>query len=60
MRLAGTVELGLPFGLPVIGYAPASDRAVLEFGYLHIGRILAPVTAAIVTDLLSGRRASIG
>jgi len=41
VRLAGSVALGLPYGLPVIGYAPASDRAVLEFGYSHIGRILA-------------------
>ena len=49
----------LPDGLPVIGYAPASDRAILAFGHAHIGMTLAPVTAAIVADLLAGRRSSL-
>jgi D-amino-acid dehydrogenase len=49
----------LPDGLPVIGFAPASSRAVFAFGHAHIGMTLAPVTAAIVLDLLSGRPASV-
>jgi D-amino-acid dehydrogenase len=49
----------LPDGLPVIGFAPTSSRAVFAFGHAHIGMTLAPVTAAIVLDLLSGRPASV-
>ncbi len=49
----------LPDGLPVIGFAPASNRAILAFGHAHIGMTLAPVTAAIVADLLAGRRTSV-
>lgn len=45
----------LPDGLPVIGFAPASQRAVLAFGHAHIGLTLAPMTAAIVADLVAGR-----
>jgi D-amino-acid dehydrogenase len=45
----------LPDGLPVIGFASASTRAILAFGHAHIGMTLAPVTAAIVADLLAGR-----
>jgi glycine/D-amino acid oxidase-like deaminating enzyme len=45
----------LPDGLPVIGFASASARAILAFGHAHIGMTLAPVTAAIVADLLAGR-----
>lgn len=49
----------LPDSLPVIGHAPASERAILAFGHAHIGMTLAPVTAALVRDLLSQRRASV-
>ena len=45
----------LPDGLPVIGFAPASQRAVLAFGHAHIGLTLAPMTAAVVADLVAGR-----
>ncbi len=45
----------LPDGLPVIGFAPKCRRAVLAFGHAHIGLTLAPVTAAIVADLVAGR-----
>ena len=48
----------LPDGLPVIGFAPDSKRAVLAFGHAHIGMTLAPVTANIVADLLAGRQSS--
>lgn len=49
----------LPDGLPVIGFAPATERAILAFGHAHIGMTLAPVTAAIVGDLLAGRRTGV-
>ncbi|MBL8832535.1 MAG: FAD-binding oxidoreductase [Rhodospirillales bacterium] len=45
----------LPDGLPVIGLAPASPRAVLAFGHAHLGITLAAPTAGIVADLVAGR-----
>ncbi len=45
----------LPDGLPVIGTAPTSPRAILAFGHAHLGLTLAAKTAAIVRDLAAGR-----
>lgn len=45
----------LPDGLPVIGAAPASPRAILAFGHAHLGLTLAAKTAAIVAALAAGR-----
>ncbi|MBI3503249.1 MAG: FAD-dependent oxidoreductase [Proteobacteria bacterium] len=45
----------LPDGLPVIGRAPASLRAILAFGHAHLGITLAAATAGIVADLVAGR-----
>ena len=45
----------LPDGLPAIGPAPASPRAILAFGHAHLGLTLAAKTAALVCDLIAGR-----
>ncbi len=49
----------LPDSLPVIGPAPRAPDAVFAFGHGHLGLTLAPRTAAIVADLVAGRRAGI-
>ena len=49
----------LPDGLPVIGAAPASPRAILAFGHAHLGLTLAATTAGIVADLVAGRSPAI-
>ncbi len=49
----------LPDGLPVIGVSPASPRAVLAFGHAHLGVTLAAKTAAIVADLIAGKKPAI-
>lgn len=60
LRTGGATEWmgprpSLPDGLPVIGPAPASPRAILAFGHAHLGVTLAAKTAAIVADLVAGR-----
>jgi D-amino-acid dehydrogenase len=49
----------LPDGLPVIGAAPASPRAIFAFGHAHLGLTLAATTAGIVADLVAGRSPAI-
>ncbi len=49
----------LPDGLPVIGLAPASRRAILAFAHSHLGITLAATTAGLVADLVAGRPARI-
>ena len=45
----------LPDSLPVIGPSKASARVFHAFGHGHIGLTLAPVTARIITDMITGR-----
>ncbi|MCZ8311245.1 MAG: FAD-dependent oxidoreductase [Magnetospirillum sp.] len=45
----------LPDGLPVLGPAPATSRAVFAFGHAHLGVTLAAKTASIVADLVAGK-----
>jgi D-hydroxyproline dehydrogenase len=49
----------LPDSLPVIGPAPRAPDAIFAFGHGHLGLTLAPRTAAMVADLVAGRRAGI-
>lgn len=45
----------LPDSLPVIGASQKGPEILLAFGHGHLGLTLAPVTAAIVADLIAGR-----
>jgi D-hydroxyproline dehydrogenase len=45
----------LPDSLPVIGPSSAGPQVLYAFGHGHIGVTLAPVTAAIIADLVAGR-----
>ena len=45
----------LPDSLPVIGPSSAGTEVLYAFGHGHIGLTLAPVTAAIIADLVAGR-----
>jgi len=45
----------LPDGLPVLGPAPATARAIFAFGHAHLGVTLAAKTAGIVADLIAGK-----
>lgn len=50
----------LPDSLPVIGPAgPGAPGAWLAFGHGHLGLTLAPRTAALIADLIAGRRPSL-
>ena len=45
----------LPDSLPVIGPSRGGAEVIHAFGHGHLGVTLAPVTAAIVADLVAGR-----
>ena len=45
----------LPDGLPVMGYASASERVVYAFGHQHIGLTLGGLSGALVADLVAKR-----
>jgi len=45
----------MPDSLPVIGPSRGGAEVIHAFGHGHIGLTLAPVTAAIVADLIGGR-----
>jgi D-amino-acid dehydrogenase len=45
----------IPDSLPVIGPSVGGGEIILAFGHGHLGVTLAPVTARIVTDLVTGR-----
>ncbi|MFD1195323.1 NAD(P)/FAD-dependent oxidoreductase [Seohaeicola saemankumensis] len=45
----------LPDSMPVIGYAPHSDRIIHAFGHQHVGLTLGGITGRIVADLAEGR-----
>ena len=42
----------MPDFLPVLGHAPGCENLYLAFGHHHLGLTLAPVTAAIMSDLI--------
>ena len=46
---------GTPDGLPVIGPAPGSPGLLWATGHLGMGILLAPLTAALIHDLIAGR-----
>jgi len=43
---------GSPDGLPVIGCFPGKDNVYLATGHFRNGVLLAPITGALVTDLV--------
>jgi len=45
----------IPDSLPVIGPSRGGDDVLFAFGHGHIGLTLAPITAAIIADLVAGR-----
>lgn len=45
----------LPDSLPVIGPSSQGPEVLYAFGHGHIGLTLAPITAAIIADLVAGR-----
>ncbi len=45
----------MPDSLPVIGPSRAGTEVIHAFGHGHIGLTLAPLTAAIVADVIAGR-----
>ncbi len=60
---AGEVWMGfrpsLPDSLPVIGPSRASPRIVYAFGHGHLGMTQSQATAAVVADLIAGRRSAV-
>ena len=49
----------MPDSMPVIGYAPHSERIIHAFGHQHLGLTLGGVTGRIVADLAEGRQPNI-
>ena len=49
----------MPDSLPVLGYAPGTDRIIHAFGHQHLGLTLGGITGRIVTDLLEGRQSNL-
>jgi glycine/D-amino acid oxidase-like deaminating enzyme len=49
----------LPDSLPMIGKADDAGHVVFAFGHQHLGLTCAPKTAALVTDVVSGRTPNI-
>lgn len=45
----------MPDSLPVIGFAPSSNRVILAFGHQHIGLTLGGITGRIVAELAQDR-----
>lgn len=49
----------MPDSLPVIGTSAAGAEVIHAYGHGHIGLTLAPITAALVADLVAGRASGI-
>ncbi|ARE85672.1 D-amino acid dehydrogenase 1 [Roseovarius sp. EC-HK134] len=49
----------VPDSLPVIGYARRTPNVVYAFGHGHLGMTGAPMTAMLVSELISGMKPSI-
>ncbi|MCB2095247.1 MAG: FAD-binding oxidoreductase [Rhodobacteraceae bacterium] len=49
----------MPDSLPVIGFSKGGRDVVHAYGHGHIGLTLAPVTGALVADMIAGRGTSI-
>ncbi len=49
----------LPDSLPVIGRSRRSPDVIYAFGHGHVGMVAAPMTGAVITDLLAARAPAI-
>jgi D-hydroxyproline dehydrogenase len=49
----------MPDSLPVIGASAAGAEVIHAYGHGHIGLTLAPITGALVADLLAGRTSGV-
>lgn len=51
---------GTDNGLPLLGWMPGSRRRLAATGHFRNGILLAPGTAAVIADLVEGKKAAVG